>query len=62
MLGDVDPSEAYAEYQRQLIEFGSRDQMTGLALLWIEADAAADLALTEGCAALAPGVKQKDLG
>ncbi len=44
----VDYAEAFAEYRRQLLEFDDEAPMTGLALLWIQARNAADLALTEG--------------
>ena len=43
----VNYAEAEAEYQRQLLEFEDEDPMTGLALAWIEAGKAADIALTE---------------
>lgn len=36
------------EYQRQWEEFDVEDPMTGLALAWIEARRAADVALTQG--------------
>lgn len=48
VLGETDPSLAYAEYLRQLEALDSHDGMTGLAALWCAADKAADLALTEG--------------
>ena len=48
VLGNVDPSAAYAEYQRQWEILDSRDGMTGLAALWVQASDAADLALTQG--------------
>ena len=41
-------AEAEAEFQRQLLELGDEGPMTGLALTWVEARKAADLALTEG--------------
>lgn len=44
----VDYAEAEAEYQRQWLEFDDEAPMTGLALIWIKARQAADLALTEG--------------
>lgn len=44
----VDYAEAEAEYQRQWLEFDDEVPMSGLALTWIEARRAADIALTEG--------------
>ncbi len=44
----VNYAEAEAEYQRQWLEFDDEGPMTGLALSWIAATKAADLALTEG--------------
>ena len=44
----VNYSEAEAEYQRQWLEFDDEAPMTGLALTWIAARQAADIALTEG--------------
>lgn len=44
----VDYAEAEAEYRRQWVEFDDEAPMTGLALTWIEAGRAADIALTEG--------------
>ena len=44
----VNYAEAAAEYQRQWLEFDDEAPMTGLALTWIEARQAADIALTEG--------------
>lgn len=44
----VNYAEAEAEYQRQWLEFDDEAPMTGLALTWIEARQAADIALTEG--------------
>jgi hypothetical protein len=44
----VNYGEADAEYQRQWLEFDDEAPMTGLALKWIEAHQAADIALTEG--------------
>lgn len=41
---------AAAEFRRQWEEFDDRDMLTGLARVWIEAEDAADLALTEGWA------------
>ena len=41
---------AEAEYRRQWAEYDDEDRMTGLALVWIDARNAADLALTEGWA------------
>lgn len=40
--------DAEAEYRRQWVKFDDEAQMTGLALTWIEAGKAADLALTKG--------------
>ncbi len=48
MLGSREASQVYAEYMRQWIELDSHDGMTGDALLWIKAQQAADIALTEG--------------
>jgi hypothetical protein len=48
VLGSVEPGTAYAEYQRQWSDLDSTDDMTGLAALWIAAEKAADLALTDG--------------
>lgn len=44
----VDYAEAEAEYKRQWQEFDDEASMTGLALTWIKAGEAADIALTEG--------------
>jgi hypothetical protein len=44
----ADPAEADAEYMRQWAEFDDEAPMTGLALIWIKARDAADLAATEG--------------
>lgn len=44
----VDYAEAEAEYQRQWLEVDDQAPMTGLALVWIKARQAANLALTEG--------------
>jgi hypothetical protein len=44
----VNYAEAEAEYQRQWLQFDDEAPMTGLALLWIAARQAADLALTAG--------------
>jgi hypothetical protein len=44
----VNYAEAESEYQRQWLEFDDETPMTGLALTWIKARAAADIALTEG--------------
>jgi len=41
---------AFSEYQRQWAGYDDEDRMTGLALIWIDARNAADLALTEGWA------------
>ena len=41
------PEAAYAEFVRQMGEFDDYDAMTGLARVWADAEAAADLALTE---------------
>lgn len=46
----VNYAEAESDYMRQWLEFGDEAQMTGLALVWIEARRAAELALTEGWA------------
>ena len=49
---DVDPKVAYAEFQRQWAKFEDYEALTeaftGLAKLWVDAENAADLALTEG--------------
>jgi hypothetical protein len=37
------PELASAEYRRQWIEFDDRDPMTGLALVWIATEQAADV-------------------
>ena len=50
ILNGIDPDTAYAEYQRQWEVLDSHNGMTGLASLWIEAQQAADIALTEGWA------------
>lgn len=47
-VADVDYRQAEAEYRRQWLEFDDEAQMTGVALKWIEAGKAADIALTEG--------------
>jgi hypothetical protein len=44
----VSPEAAAAEYRRQYLAEIEREDMTGLALVWLEAERAADLALTEG--------------
>ena len=44
----ADYNEAEAEYRRQWVKFDDEDLMTGLTLVWIEANKAADIALTEG--------------
>lgn len=44
----VDPVEAQAEYQRQWAEFDDEAPMTGLALVWMKARDAANVAATEG--------------
>lgn len=44
----VNYAEAEAEYRRQWLEFDDEAPMSGLALTWIEAGLAANLALTEG--------------
>lgn len=46
VLGNVDPGEAAAEYERQVAE--NPDEPEGIARLWIDAQHAADLALKEG--------------
>jgi hypothetical protein len=43
-------ADAAAEYRRQWEEYDDEDRMHGLALVWIDARKAADLALTEGWA------------
>jgi hypothetical protein len=43
-------ADAAAEYRRQWEEYDDEAPMTGLALVWIEARQAADVALTEGWA------------
>ena len=43
-------ADAYAEFQRQWGDLDSYDGMTGLAAIWVEAEQAADLALTKGWA------------
>ena len=48
VLGDADPAEAYDEYQRQFAVLDGIEGMTGLAALWERAEAAANIALTEG--------------
>jgi hypothetical protein len=47
-LVGVDPTTAYAEYLRQFEKLDGHDGMTGLAALWIDAQKAADMALTRG--------------
>lgn len=44
----VNYADAETEYQRQWLEFDDEASMTGLALIWIKARQAADIALTEG--------------
>jgi hypothetical protein len=46
----VTVADAYAEFQRQWAEFDDYELMTGMAAVWIEAEQAADLALTAGWA------------
>jgi len=46
----VSVADAAAEYRRQWDEFDDENPMSGAALIWIEARAAADIALTEGWA------------
>ncbi len=48
VLAGVDPVAAYEEFQRQWIELDDTEAMTGDALLWVKAQEAADIALTEG--------------
>lgn len=43
-------ADAYAEYQRQWDALDDIEGMTGLALVWVEAERAADAALTAGWA------------
>ena len=43
-------ADAYAEFQRQWEDLDSYDGMTGLAALWVVAEKAADIALTQGWA------------
>lgn len=42
------PQATEAEYRRQWLALDDETHMTGLALVWIAAQAAADVALTEG--------------
>lgn len=46
----VRAEDAFAAYKDQWEEFDDEDQMHGLALAWIAARSAADIALTEGWA------------
>lgn len=46
----VHAADAYAEFQRQWAEFDDYEPMTGLARVWVNAEQAADLALTAGWA------------
>jgi hypothetical protein len=48
ILGEVNHAAAYAEYLHQFETLGGEEGMTGLAALWLEAIAAANLALTLG--------------
>lgn len=48
VLGNADPAEACAEYQRQFKALEGIEGMTGLAALWERAEAEANIALTEG--------------
>jgi len=43
-------ADAAAEYQAHWLQYDEEDRMTGLALVWIQARKAADIALTEGWA------------
>lgn len=45
-LSGVKPTDAYAEYRRQMDDRGEIDSLTGPALVWFEAECAANLALT----------------
>lgn len=44
------PAAAYAEFQRQWAEFDDYELLTGIAAVWVDAERAADCALTEGWA------------
>jgi hypothetical protein len=44
----VSSETAFAEFQRQWAEFDDYENMTGHAALWVEAEKAADVALTQG--------------
>lgn len=44
------PKAAYAEFVRQMGELDDYSALTGLALVWTEAESAADCALTEAWA------------
>jgi hypothetical protein len=46
----VSIADAFAEFKRQWSALDSCDGMTGLAALWVEAEEAADRALTQGWA------------
>ncbi len=50
VLKGQDIKLVYDEYIRQWLEYDDEAPMTGLALLWIDARNAADIALTEGWA------------
>ncbi len=45
---NVNPIEAESEYKRQWLEFEDEDEMTGIALTYINARSAANIAATEG--------------
>lgn len=45
---NVSPAEAYAEFMCQWLATDTRETMHGLALVWIDAESAADIALTKG--------------
>ncbi len=48
VLGNRDIEAVYREFQRQWDVFDSYDEMTGDAALWVEAEKAANVALTKG--------------
>lgn len=49
-MQSADEDECFAEFKRQWEALDSYDGMTGLAAIWVEAERAADRALTKGWA------------
>ena len=50
VLEGRDPDEVFAEFKRQWAEFDDYSLLTGDARLWVDAERAANAALTEGWA------------